>query len=143
MVWRHTSYLIPHPIPCLIPHYILIQDEDGSSEEEEEEDDEHVDFCKRCKDGGELLCCENCTSAYHLGCINPPLTEVPDGRWQCERCACPPLTGKIQTIITWRFQKDAKITIKGSKQPIITRHLCHVTGYQPIRDQYSLIRSVP
>eukprot|EP00116_Pleurobrachia_bachei_P010399 sb/3470661/ len=30
-----------------------------------------------------------------------------------------------------------------SKQPIRTRYLGHVTGYQPIRRQYSLIRSVP
>eukprot|EP00116_Pleurobrachia_bachei_P015562 sb/3475824/ len=30
-----------------------------------------------------------------------------------------------------------------SKQPIKTRYLDHVTGYQPIRDQYFLIRSVP
>eukprot|EP00116_Pleurobrachia_bachei_P017530 sb/3477792/ len=29
-----------------------------------------------------------------------------------------------------------------SKQPIRTRHLGHVTGYQPIRDQYFLVRSV-
>ena len=32
---------------------------------------------------------------------------------------------------------------ESSKQPIRTRYLGHVTGYQPIRDQYSLIRSVP
>eukprot|EP00116_Pleurobrachia_bachei_P005857 sb/3466119/ len=30
-----------------------------------------------------------------------------------------------------------------SKQPIRTRYLGHLTGYQPIRDQYFLIRSVP
>eukprot|EP00116_Pleurobrachia_bachei_P013513 sb/3473775/ len=30
-----------------------------------------------------------------------------------------------------------------SKQPIRTCYLGHVTGYQPIRDQYFLIRSVP
>ena len=30
-----------------------------------------------------------------------------------------------------------------SKQPIRTRYLGHVTGYQPIREQYFLIRSVP
>ena len=29
-----------------------------------------------------------------------------------------------------------------SKQPIRTRHLGHVTGYQPIRDQYSLISTL-
>eukprot|EP00116_Pleurobrachia_bachei_P018397 sb/3478659/ len=30
-----------------------------------------------------------------------------------------------------------------SKQPTRTRYLGHVTGYQPIRDQYFLNRSVP
>ena len=30
-----------------------------------------------------------------------------------------------------------------SKQPIRTLYLGHVTGYQPITDQYFLIRSVP
>eukprot|EP00116_Pleurobrachia_bachei_P012258 sb/3472520/ len=33
--------------------------------------------------------------------------------------------------------------IDTSKQPIRTRYLGHVTGYQPIRDQYFLVRSVP
>ena len=32
---------------------------------------------------------------------------------------------------------------ESSKQPIRTRYLGHVTVYQPIRDQYFLIRSVP
>eukprot|EP00116_Pleurobrachia_bachei_P015159 sb/3475421/ len=32
---------------------------------------------------------------------------------------------------------------EASKQSIRTRYLGHVTGYQPIRDQYFLIRSVP
>ena len=30
-----------------------------------------------------------------------------------------------------------------SKQPIRTRYLGHVTGFQPIRDQHLLVRSVP
>ena len=30
-----------------------------------------------------------------------------------------------------------------SKQPIRSRYLGHVTGYQPIRDQYFMVRSVP
>ena len=32
---------------------------------------------------------------------------------------------------------------ESSKQPITARYLGHVTGYQPIRDQYFLIRSAP
>ena len=33
--------------------------------------------------------------------------------------------------------------LKSSKQPIRTRYFDHVTGYQPIGDQYFMVRSVP
>lgn len=59
-----------------------------------EDDDEHMEFCRVCKDGGELLCCDSCTSAYHTHCLNPPLSEIPDGDWKCPRCSCPPLRGR-------------------------------------------------
>ena len=32
---------------------------------------------------------------------------------------------------------------ESSKQPIRAHYLCHVTGYHPFREQYSLIQSVP
>eukprot|EP00116_Pleurobrachia_bachei_P009519 sb/3469781/ len=43
------------------------------------------------------------------------------------------------TISNDNIQEPTEI----SKQPIRTRYLGHVTGYQSIRDQYFLIRSVP
>lgn len=70
---------------------------------EEEDDDEHQEFCRICKDGGELLCCDSCPSAYHTFCLNPPLKTIPDGDWKCPRCSCPPLTGKAEKILTWRW----------------------------------------
>lgn len=54
---------------------------------EEKDDDEHQEFCRICKDGGELLCCDSCPSAYHTHCLNPPLTDIPDGDWKCPRCS--------------------------------------------------------
>lgn len=27
-----------------------------------------------------------CDSPYHLGCLNPPLSAVPDGEWFCVNC---------------------------------------------------------
>ncbi|XP_015590348.1 chromodomain-helicase-DNA-binding protein Mi-2 homolog isoform X4 [Cephus cinctus] len=69
-----------------------------------DDDDEHMEFCRVCKDGGELLCCDSCTSAYHTHCLNPPLSEIPDGDWKCPRCSCPPLCGKVAKILTWRWQ---------------------------------------
>eukprot|EP00116_Pleurobrachia_bachei_P010707 sb/3470969/ len=40
-------------------------------------------------------------------------------------------------------QNTVQESTETSKQPIRTRYLGHVTGYQPISDQYFLIRSVP
>ncbi|XP_043469159.1 chromodomain-helicase-DNA-binding protein Mi-2 homolog isoform X2 [Leptopilina heterotoma] len=70
-----------------------------------EDDDEHMEFCRVCKDGGELLCCDSCTSAYHIHCLNPPLSEIPDGDWKCPRCSCPPIYGKVQKILTWKWKE--------------------------------------
>ncbi|XP_035386674.1 chromodomain-helicase-DNA-binding protein 4 isoform X2 [Electrophorus electricus] len=74
--------------------------EDGAMEEE---DDHHMEFCRVCKDGGELLCCDTCPSSYHLHCLNPPLPDIPNGEWICPRCRCPPLKGKVQKVLTWRW----------------------------------------
>ncbi|XP_029030908.1 chromodomain-helicase-DNA-binding protein 3 isoform X2 [Betta splendens] len=69
----------------------------------EEEDDDHMEFCRVCKDGGELLCCDTCTSSYHIHCLNPPLPEIPNGEWLCPRCTCPPMKGRVQRILHWRW----------------------------------------
>lgn len=72
----------------------------------DQDDDEHQEFCRICKDGGELLCCDSCPSAYHTHCLNPPLTEVPDGDWKCPRCGCPPLKGKVAKLLTWKWVEE-------------------------------------
>jgi len=62
------------------------EEEDEDEEGGEEEEDDHMEFCRVCKDGGELLCCDTCPSSYHLHCLNPPLPEIPNGEWLCPRC---------------------------------------------------------
>uniref|UniRef100_A0A146KVC0 Chromodomain-helicase-DNA-binding protein Mi-2 n=2 Tax=Lygus hesperus TaxID=30085 RepID=A0A146KVC0_LYGHE len=73
---------------------------------QEKEDDVHQEFCRVCKDGGELLCCDSCPSAYHTFCLNPPLLDVPDGDWKCPRCSAKPLRGKVAKILTWRWVEN-------------------------------------
>lgn len=61
-------------------------EEELEEEGEKEEEDDHMEYCRVCKDGGELLCCDACISSYHIHCLNPPLPEVPNGEWLCPRC---------------------------------------------------------
>ncbi|KAJ4940377.1 hypothetical protein JOQ06_026684 [Pogonophryne albipinna] len=79
------------------------EEEDEEEEPVGEEEDDHLEFCRVCKDGGELLCCDTCPSSYHIHCLNPPLPEIPNGEWLCPRCMCPPLKGKVQKILHWTW----------------------------------------
>ncbi|KAK1800132.1 hypothetical protein P4O66_006154, partial [Electrophorus voltai] len=102
------------PPPLTPPGMFLFQEKEGiqweaKDDEEEEEDgageeeDDHMEFCRVCKDGGELLCCDACPSSYHIHCLNPPLADIPNGEWLCPRCMCPPLKGKVQKILHWMW----------------------------------------
>lgn len=75
---------------------------DDDEEEEDpagEEEDDHMEFCRVCKDGGELLCCDTCPSSYHIHCLNPPLPEIPNGEWLCPRC----MVGKFTPVYCFEF----------------------------------------
>ncbi|XP_053739748.1 autoimmune regulator [Synchiropus splendidus] len=54
------------------------------------------DECAVCKDGGELICCDACPRAFHLSCLDPPLTSIPSGPWTCDRCCRP--TVKVEEV---------------------------------------------
>ena len=56
------------------------------SHSEEESEDDYDEFCKVCREGGDLLCCDSCPCTYHLACVNPPLAGIPEETWNCPRC---------------------------------------------------------
>ena len=66
------------------PSGSTISEESDQSDEEEEELEQ---FCRKCKGGGEMICCDGdgCRASYHLGCLSPPLSAAPDG-WVCPDC---------------------------------------------------------
>ena len=33
-----------------------------------------------------MMLCDSCDVGYHTFCLDPPLTDVPDGEWLCRRC---------------------------------------------------------
>ncbi|KAG7455930.1 hypothetical protein MATL_G00246360 [Megalops atlanticus] len=48
--------------------------------------EEHDEHCAVCKGDGDLQPCHNCTRAYHLDCLQPPLSAPPKGTWLCPKC---------------------------------------------------------
>ena len=58
----------------------------AAARQAKEEDDNHMEFCRVCRDGGELLCCDRCPSSYHMHCLIPPMTRIPEEDWFCPRC---------------------------------------------------------
>lgn len=46
----------------------------------------HDDHCRVCHKLGDLLCCESCPAVFHLGCLDPPLKQVPNEEWVCPLC---------------------------------------------------------
>lgn len=52
----------------------------------EPESDIHEDYCALCHRSGELLMCDTCNLVYHLQCLDPPLTAIPNGTWSCPKC---------------------------------------------------------
>ena len=45
-----------------------------------------MDLCWMCDDGGDLLMCDTCDRAYHPECLDPPLSDIPKGEWNCPLC---------------------------------------------------------
>ena len=52
----------------------------------------HCSGCQGARDGQAaeadepILLCDGCDREYHLGCVRPPLTEVPEGDFYCGAC---------------------------------------------------------
>ena len=52
------------------------------------EESEHQEYCEVCQQGGEIVVCDFCPKAYHLGCLDPPLEDAPGDmvNWACHHC---------------------------------------------------------
>ncbi len=64
----------------------------------EESDTEACEMCGGTHDPDRTLLCDKCDSAFHMECLDPPLTDVPDGEWLCPKCTDPEQWEKFMAV---------------------------------------------
>ena len=73
--------------------------------------------CAVCRDTGDestLLICDGCDRAWHGGCVNPKIEELPTGKWlcglcrRCHSCEAKALLGRYREIQLSRKRFVAK-----------------------------------
>ena len=57
-----------------------------TSKKEDNGNVENRDHCNICKEGGELVCCDNCPRSFHLMCLKLKKNELPTSQWYCATC---------------------------------------------------------
>lgn len=62
------------------------------------------DHCRICHRLGDLLCCETCPAVFHLECVDPPLTDVPNEDWQCGLCKLHKIPGVADCVLAQEKQ---------------------------------------
>ncbi|XP_043536712.1 zinc finger protein neuro-d4 isoform X3 [Chiloscyllium plagiosum] len=43
-------------------------------------------LCGTSENDDQLLFCDDCDRGYHMYCLNPPMSEPPEGSWSCHLC---------------------------------------------------------
>ena len=77
--------------------YLGLMQTESSAELEHNFDSMTCDICKVNYDneeGDELLLCDDCNNGFHLNCLEPKLSRVPEGNWFCPDCV-----SKLQTPV--------------------------------------------
>ena len=47
-------------------------------------------ICDRAANADDLLICDSCDKGFHMDCLEPPVNQLPEGRWICPICVPPP-----------------------------------------------------
>ena len=78
------------------------------------------ELCSICRDGGNLLLCDNCPRSFHIECLKIKEENIPEGKWYCPICA-PKIQKKLEKTqsmskIPEDKEKERKRLIKNEKR---------------------------
>ena len=77
-----------------------------------------------------MLLCDSCNGGYHIDCLTPPLSKVPEGAWFCPECgkkkAAPTAEERMKTAISHHQQELAPND--STTASLLIRGLMHSKG---------------
>ena len=79
--------------------------------------------CRVClKDNHEdkLILCDHCDANYHVYCLSPPLSSVPDDAWMCQRCL-KWLARSGAKVLSAIAEEEAKTLVEGATSKKVIR----------------------
>jgi uncharacterized cysteine cluster protein YcgN (CxxCxxCC family) len=53
---------------------------------EKEKTKTNNEFCSLCRNGGNLILCDDCVRSFHIECLKLSEDDIPEGNWFCPIC---------------------------------------------------------
>ena len=112
-VTAHTTNVAPCHLPCM----------DGTLRPELARPpvDFACEICNHPDDGALMVLCSTCGTGWHIYCLQPPLTSIPEGDWRCPICVSrkvtlpPPMRQPVQQPEPVRRQPSARSQERSSR----------------------------
>ncbi|KAL3789146.1 hypothetical protein HJC23_012235 [Cyclotella cryptica] len=110
---------------------VLERDKGKGRGDTDEVPDKHDSVCDKCKEGGDLICCDSCSRVFHSNCHKPKIYSLPEGEWTCMYCTKPRPSREKKPVQKRRYTDSliAKLGVKcitvTVKWPSLHCHVCN------------------
>ena len=65
---------------------INVDDDKAAASKKEPRVKKNRNSCSICREGGNILLCDNCPKSFHTECLKMKEADIPEGEWYCPEC---------------------------------------------------------